>query len=125
MATYQPKLPFLKGIRYSFNSIENPQDSIIQNFKNLLKASRFEKIDDPDFGCNLAEITLFQYDTPSLRREIETAIRDKTEKYFSNFINITNISFEYDNDTTLLIKIKFYILNEEKEIVLPTTITQS
>lgn len=106
MAAYQLQLPISKASEYGFSHIKSAEGSIKQDIKMLILTVPGEKINDPDYGCGLLTY-IFNNDSPSLRAEITSIIREKVSKYLP-FVNIADILFQ-QKDLVLLLEVKFYV----------------
>lgn len=109
MAYFQLQLPISRSTVFGLKHIDNVNESLKQDFRMLLLTVPGEKIDNPEYGCGLPTF-VFENDTPSLRKSLENIIRQKTLKFLP-LINITNIFFDYNENSVLTLQIKFYIGN--------------
>jgi len=109
MAYFQLKLPISRSSVFGLKHIDNVDDSIKQDFRMLLLTVPGEKIDNPEYGCGLPAF-VFENDTPTLRKNLENIIRQKTIKYLP-LVNITDVFFDYDTNSVLNLQIKFFIGN--------------
>jgi phage baseplate assembly protein W len=110
--SYQIKLPLVKSSEQGMEHINNPISSVVQDFKNLLLTTPFEKISDPNFGVGLPQY-LFEYPTEDKKNQIRQNIIEKTSIYIP-FLKINNISFS-TYEEKLLLSIDFYVGSENNQ----------
>lgn len=81
------------------------QDTVKQNFKNLVLTNKGERIMDPDFGIGISSF-LFQNYTPQSSQEIKYIATTQTQKYMP-FLDI--IDFIVSDSSTDLNQFNIYI----------------
>ena len=91
MAGLSPKLPLSRDSRDGFALNKTYQDTIQQNFKNLLLTAPGERVMIPEFGVGLRNY-LFENQDVSTYEEIEENIRKQVLVYMP-FVTIGEIKF--------------------------------
>ena len=67
------------------------------NLKNLILTKKGERLQQPEFGCDIWLLVFEQIDGENLENRIESSILDAVQSWIPN-ININQIIFDYDNN---------------------------
>ena len=67
------------------------------NLKNLILTKKGERVQQPEFGCDIWLLVFEQIDGENLENRIESSILDAVQSWIPN-ININQIIFDYDNN---------------------------
>ena len=99
---------------FGYDLNENYEESIKQNFKNLLLTIPGEKVMDTKFGVGLARY-LFEPESTNLKLDILNKVKQQTLIYMP-FLEIVDIQFSIPRDNvfeadenTFFVKIKYRV----------------
>lgn len=76
----------------AYELLENYEELITQNVKNLILTNPGERIMDPEFGVGLREL-LFEQNTSTIRSEFATRLTRQLNIYMP-FLSLKTINFE-------------------------------
>jgi phage baseplate assembly protein W len=77
----------------SYTTLSQAKD----NLKNLILTKKGERVQQPEFGCDIWLLVFEQIDGENLENRIESSILDAVQSWIPN-ININQIIFDYDNN---------------------------
>ena len=97
MAGLSPKLPLSRNTADGFTLNKTYQETIRQNFKNLLLTAPGERVMDPNFGVGIRNY-LFENQDDSVYEQIEERTRKQVSVYMP-FLTIGEILF-LQNETS-------------------------
>jgi len=84
------------------------------NLKNLILTKKGERLQQPEFGCDIWLLVFEQIDGENLENRIESSILDAVQSWIPN-ININQIIFDYDNNdidnNRIALDIKFSLIS--------------
>jgi phage baseplate assembly protein W len=84
------------------------------NLKNLILTKKGERVQQPEFGCDIWLLIFEQIDGENLENRIESSILDAVQSWIPN-ININKIIFDYDNNdidnNRIALDIKFSLIS--------------
>jgi len=84
------------------------------NLKNLILTKKGERLQQPEFGCDIWLLVFEQIDGENLENRIESSILDAVQSWIPN-ININQIIFDYDNNdidnNRITLDIKFSLIS--------------
>ena len=84
------------------------------NLKNLILTKKGERLQQPEFGCDIWLLVFEQIDGENLENRIESSILDSVQSWIPN-ININQIIFDYDNNdidnNRIALDIKFSLIS--------------
>lgn len=84
------------------------------NLKNLILTKKGERLQQPEFGCDIWLLVFEQIDGENLENRIESSILDAVQSWIPN-ININQIIFDYDNNdidnNRISLDIKFSLIS--------------
>lgn len=84
------------------------------NLKNLILTKKGERVQQPEFGCDIWLLVFEQIDGENLENRIESSILDAVQSWIPN-ININQIIFDYDNNdidnNRIALDIKFSLIS--------------
>ena len=82
--------------------------------KNLILTKKGERVQQPEFGCDIWLLVFEQIDGENLENRIESSILDAVQSWLPN-ININQIIFDYDNNdidnNRIALDIKFSLIS--------------
>ena len=84
------------------------------NLRNLILTKKGERVQQPEFGCDIWLLVFEQIDGENLENRIESSILDAVQSWIPN-ININQIIFDYDNNdidnNRIALDIKFSLIS--------------
>ena len=84
------------------------------NLRNLILTKKGERVQQPEFGCDIWLLVFEQIDEENLENRIESSILDAVQSWIPN-ININQIIFDYDNNdidnNRIALDIKFSLIS--------------
>ena len=84
------------------------------NLKNLILTKKGERLQQPEFGCDIWLLVFEQIDGENLENRIESSILDAVQSWIPN-ININQIIFDCDNNdidnNRIALDIKFSLIS--------------
>ena len=84
------------------------------NLKNLILTKKGERLQQPEFGCDIWLLVFEQIGGENLENRIESSILDAVQSWIPN-ININQIIFDYDNNdidnNRIALDIKFSLIS--------------
>lgn len=91
------------------------EESIKRSLKNLILTNKYERLFNPDFGCNIRKLLFENFEVTTqetLRELIEEAIKNYEPR-----VNLLKVDISIDEDNhRVLINIIFSILNKEDPV---------
>ena len=80
------------------------------NLKNLILTKKGERLQQPEFGCDIWLLVFEQIDGENLENRIESSILDAVQSWIPN-ININQIIFDYTEIITHKLKMHNFFKN--------------
>lgn len=117
-----PKFPLYFSPEGGYALNKSIIEVVKQNFKNLLLTVPGERIFDINFGVGLKRY-LFEPRTDEVYQAIRDRIYSQVDRYMP-FLQIQEVTINHDQnqENTIYITVKYYILNISKEDIINLTV---
>lgn len=108
----QPRWPLTFDPTYGpYKSVDTPKESIVQNFRFLLRTLPGEWPGNPDLGIGIQQYLFENYNSPKMQ-QLETTIRNQLQKYLPEVV-LLSMQVEASPDMVdqgkMIIKLRYAI----------------